>query len=392
MSGAGIAQRRLEAQRLVGEPLPTAADAVRRLVAVQSQDYAGAKWALAQRTTGVTDAELDRQFDAGAFLRLHAVRPTWHFVAQEDLRWLLALTGPRVHQASAYQYRQLEIDRPLARRAADVYERVLAGGLAMTKDELGVHLNAAGIPADGLRLLYLILHAEAEAIVCSGPRRNGKHTHALVEERAAPAPARTREEALAELAGRYVAGHGPAQDIDLAWWSGLTLADARRGLATASPALEQETIDGRTFWSSDDDGGVCQAGRSATRATTVNLLPNYDELLVAFRDRREGLDPALPPPARIADEILSHGIVRDGLLVGRWWRTVENGVVTLRLDRRIPLTSVEESLLGAAVERYAAFLGRPATVAPVLSSASPSGRFGLADSPGRDSSVGRARD
>jgi hypothetical protein len=110
LSGEGIAGRRLEAQRLAGEPLRTAADVVRHLVAVQSQDYPGAKWALAQRMAMTTEAELDVAFDAGSFFRIHVLRPTWHFVAPEDLRWLTALTGPRVHQASAFQYRLLEID------------------------------------------------------------------------------------------------------------------------------------------------------------------------------------------------------------------------------------------------------------------------------------------
>ncbi|HYK94504.1 MAG TPA: winged helix DNA-binding domain-containing protein [Candidatus Dormibacteraeota bacterium] len=361
MTAEGIALRRLAAQRLVGQPLASAPEVVRHLVAVQSQDYAAAKWGLAQRMVGATDADLDRLFDTGAFFRLHAVRPTWHFVAPEDLRWVLALTGPRVHQASAHQYRQVEIHRPLARRAADVYERVLAGGLAMTKEELGRHLDEAGIPASGLRLIYLLLHAEAEAILCSGPRRNGKQTLALVEERVPPAPTRTRDEALAELARRYVAGHGPAQAADLAWWSGLTLADARRGLATASPALDRETIEGRTFWFADGDTGRA-AGRAGEPARTIHLLPNYDELLVAFRDRSDGLDPALPSPARAADEILSHSIVRDGKVVGRWRRTVDNGTVRVGLDRRAPLDAEAESLLASAVERYAAFLGRPVAV------------------------------
>jgi hypothetical protein len=364
LTGEEIARRRLRTQRLVGEPLATAADAVRHLVGVQAQDYPAAKWAVAQRVSGATDAGLDALFDAGAFLRLHVMRPTWHFVAPEDLRWLLALTGPRVQQASAYQYRQLGIDRPLARRAADVYERVLAGGLAMTKEELGRHLTEAGIAASGLRLTYLVGHAEAEAILCSGPRRNGKHTHALVEERAAPAPSRSRDEAIAELARRYVTSHGPAQDIDLAWWSGLTLADARRGLATASPALDHETIDGRTFWFAGDAGGGLEPASGAARAApTVHLLPNYDELLVAFRDRSDALDPGLPAPARVADEILSHAIVRDGRVVGRWRRTVGDVAATVGLDRRVQLTDEEERSLEAAVDRYAAFLGRPVSVA-----------------------------
>ncbi|HEY4226868.1 MAG TPA: crosslink repair DNA glycosylase YcaQ family protein, partial [Candidatus Limnocylindrales bacterium] len=153
-----------------------------------------------------------------------------------------------------------------------------------------------------------------------------------------------------------------------------------------SPTLNREVVDGRTFWE--------MPGRAPLDAPrpTVHLLPNYDELLVAFRDRSDGLDPALPAAARTADEILSHCIVRDGLVIGRWQRTLDGGAATVRLDRRVPLNADEERLLMEAIERYAAYLGRQVTVTPVLSSATPSGRFGLADSPGRDSSVGRARD
>ena len=355
-----IAQRRLRAQHLVGEPLASGADVVRHMVAVQSQDYIGAKWALAQRMASTTDAELDAAFDAGAFLRIHVLRPTWHFVAPEDLRWLTKLTGPRVHQASAFQYRSLGIDDALARRAADVFERVLAGGRAMTRAELGEELRAAGFDATGLRLTYLVSRAEVEAILCSGRRQAGRQTYALVDERVPPTRDRTRDEALAELAGRYIAGHGPAQAIDLAWWSGLTLAEARRGLEAASPALDLEPIDGRTFWvapgSTTGPAPAHAADRIAGR--TVNLLPNYDELLVAFRDRADGLDPRLPAPARVAQEILDHVIVRDGLVVGRWRRPPPSGR-EVRLDPLVSLGSTEGRLLAGAVERYRAFLGRP---------------------------------
>src|SRR5207237_7065713 len=112
-----IAARRLAAQRLVGQPLLTPTDAVHHLLAVQSQDYSNAKWAVAQRVVAATDTDLDRAFDAGDLVRTHVLRPTWHFVAPGDLRWLLGLTAPRVHKANAYQYRLLEIDGALAARS-----------------------------------------------------------------------------------------------------------------------------------------------------------------------------------------------------------------------------------------------------------------------------------
>src|SRR4029079_14989486 len=116
-----IAARRLAAQRLIGPPLATPGDVVRPLLAVQSQDYPNAKWALAQRSAGApAETDIDRAFDAGEFVRTHVMRPTWHFVAAGDLRWLLDLTAPRVRQASACQYRILEIDQVLTRKSAAV--------------------------------------------------------------------------------------------------------------------------------------------------------------------------------------------------------------------------------------------------------------------------------
>jgi hypothetical protein len=321
---------------------------------VQSQDYHGAKWALGQRVTGSTDEDIDALFDAGEIIRTHVLRPTWHFVVPEDLRWLQALTSPRIHQASGYQYRLQEIDAVLAGKAAAVFERVLAGGHARTREELGEALGEAGIAAAGLRQTYLVMHAELEGIICSGPRRGRRQTYALVAERVPPAPVPSRDEALAELARRYMEGHGPAQAIDLAWWSGLTLRDARAALDSATPPLVREAVGGRTFFAS--------SGSTATPtlpSPVVHLLPNYDELLIAFRDRSDAMDPQLPPPARVAAEILNHVIVRDGLGVGGWRRTDAGRSTRVALNPLVPLDATERAALASAVERLSIFLGRP---------------------------------
>jgi hypothetical protein len=325
---------------------------------VQSQDYPNAKWAVGQRLVGAraTNAELDRAFDAGEIIRTHVLRPTWHFVAPEDLRWLLALTGPRVHQASGYQYRLLEIDAALAARGRTVFENALRGGVALTRDELGARMIEAGIEAKGLRLAYLVGHAELEAVICSGPRRGKRQTYALVEERIPPARARTRDEALAELARRYVEGHGPAQVADLAWWSGLTLKDARVALESATPPLVREADGERTFWASPTQPVA------RLSSPVVHLLPNYDELLISFRDRTDAMDPALPPPARVAQVVLAHIVVRDALVVGGYRRRDEKSVTTLSIDRLIELDSAEIAGVRTAANRLATFLARPVEV------------------------------
>ena len=322
---------------------------------MQSQDYPNAKWAVGQRLVGAraSEAELDRAFDAGEIIRTHVLRPTWHFVAPEDLRWLLALTAPRVHLASGYQYRLLEIDAALAARARAVIEKALRGGVALTRDELGARMIEAGIEAKGLRLAYLVGHAELEAVICSGPRRGKRQTYALVDERIPPARPRTRDEALAELARRYVEGHGAAQVADLAWWSGLTRADARMALESATPPLVRERHGDRTFWWSP------MQPVPRFRPPVVHLLPNYDELLIAFRDRTDAMDPALPPPARVAQVVLAHIVVRDGLAVAGYRRRDEKATTMVSIDQLVELDSAEKAGVRAAVDRFAAFLGRP---------------------------------
>jgi hypothetical protein len=225
--------------------------------------------------------------------------------------------------------------------------------VALTRDELGERMIEAGIEAKGLRLAYLVGHAELEAVICSGPRRGKRQTYALVDERIPPARPRTRDEALAELARRYVEGHGPAQVADLAWWSGLTRADARIALESATPPLVRERHGDRTFWSSP------MQPVPRFRPPVVHLLPNYDELLIAFRDRTDAMDPALPPPARVAQVVLAHIVVRDGLGVAGYRRRDEKSTTMVSIDQLVELDSAEKAGVRAAADRFEAFLGRP---------------------------------
>ena len=288
------------------------------------------------------------------------MRPTWHFVAPEDLRWLLALTAPRVRRASAYQMRLLEIDGALLARSRRVIEDALRGGASLTRDELGSRLREAGIEATGVRLGYLIIDAELEGVVCSGPRRGKRKTYALLEERLPPARPRSRDESLAEIARRYVEGHGPAQVADLAWWSGLTVADARRALEAATPTLVREPVGERTFWAAASEAASKPPPRNDPPA--VHLLPNYDELLVAFRDRSDGFDPLLPAALRVAQVILGHVVVRDGLVVGTFRRRDERASTALDVDLAVPLDEREREALRGAIGRFERFFGRPVEV------------------------------
>ncbi len=358
-----IATRRLRAQRLLGDPFPSPVDAVRWLGAVQSQDYGGAKWALAQRTAGATDAALDRLIDEGAILRTHLMRPTWHFVLPEDIRWLLELTSTRLLGGLAGRYRQLELDARTRARAVELFSAALSGGRFLTRAQLGDVLRAGGISPEGQRLPHLLGIAEVEGVIVSGPRRGKQFTYALLDERAPAAGRLERDEALAELTRRYFRSHGPAQIRDLGWWSGLTAADIKRGLAAVGTDLEHQAIDGKDYWFDPR----CAADRKPP--LTAHLLPNFDEFTVAYRDRDAVIHPDLRfDPSFFAyyreaapqGGILSNVVTIGGLVRGSWRRRLASKVVEVEVRLLAPLDAAEMAGVERAAQRLGRFLERPA--------------------------------
>ena len=238
MINLDIAHRRLHNQHITRRTLETPQALVEWLGAVQAQDFAAAKWALGLRLQGVTDDDIEQAFTDGAILRTHVMRPTWHFVSPADIRWLLALTAPRVHAASAYSNRKLELDDAMFRCTHAVLANALQGGKQLTRDELASALQQAGIVTEGeQRVTHIMMRAELDGIICSGARRGKQFTYALLAERAPQARSLARDEALAELTMRYLMSHGPATIQDFVWWSGLTVADARAGLAMVTSYL-----------------------------------------------------------------------------------------------------------------------------------------------------------
>lgn len=349
MTNLKIAQQRLYNQHLTRAGFETPGEVVKWFGAVQAQEYALAKWALGLRLQQATDEAIEQAFTEGAILRTHIMRPTWHFVTAADIRWIQALTAPRVNVVNGSMYRQLELDERLFLRSNEVMVKALEGGKQLTRSELGLALEQAGIIATGIRLGYLIHRAELEAIVCSGARRGKQFTYALVAERAPQAKTLARDEALAELTRRYFMSHSPAQAQDFSWWSGLTVAEVKEGLEMVKQELVQEVIEGRTYWFSP----------ATTPASLVSpkayLLPAYDEYTVAYKDRRAVLEPALAESKKM--DILNPAIVIDGQVVGTWKRSLEKEIVTIKPNLFNPLGPAETQALAEAVQRYETFLG-----------------------------------
>ncbi len=359
MNQNDIAHARLANQRLTETTFTTAAEVVAWLVAVQAQDYAAARWALGQRLPPTTDAAIERAFNEGLILRTHVLRPTWHFVTPDDIRPLLALTAPRVHQANGSMYRQLGLDAATLSRGAEVIARALGGGRALTRDELKIALDGAGIAAGGADragqwLAYVVMYAELEGLIVSGPRRGKQFTYMLLDERAPGGRTVARDEALVEVARRFFLSHGPATAADFANWSGLTLSEARQGLDAVAGQLNSETVEGQTYWFAD-------APRPPRAPSpTAHLLSIYDEYTIGYKDRRAIV--SAEDGARLATmgNALQNVIVMDGRVVGTWRRTVSNTAALVETRPFRPFSDTEEAAIDAAIERYGVFLELPA--------------------------------
>jgi hypothetical protein len=357
MDDDGLIRWRLASHRLTGPGLaPTAegaADAVRWLGAVQSQDHEPALWSLAQRAPGASLAELARAFDEGAFVRTHVLRPTWHFVPPEDLRALLVLTGPRVAAGCAARWRELDLPAVLRARATDVMAAAIAERGPLTRPQLKDVLESAGVSAAGQRLPHLLLHAELEAVLVSGALRGRQHTWALVEDRVPPAPPFDREQTLRSLTLRYVRSHGPVTERDFAWWSGLTLREVRQGLELARPDVDVLEAGGRCYWY----GGEPPA--AAGDAPQVRLVQSYDEYLVAYSESRTLADPAGYAKQMPRGGMLTTALLVDGRLAGRWRRSLAGGRADVEVTAFAPVSAAERDAIEAEAQRFATFLDLP---------------------------------
>jgi hypothetical protein len=360
-----LVRERLRNQKLLQSEFRKADEAVAWLGAVQSQEYAGAKWALGQRATGLTDPDIEDAFNRGTILRTHVLRPTWHFVARADIKWLLELSGPRVHAVSAHYYRTMELNE-LFSRSRKVFERALAGGKHLTRSELARALEKAGIHAKGPRLAYLVMHSELNAVICSGPRLGKQFTYALFDERAPNARSLSRDEALAELTRRYFNSHGPATLRDYVWWSGLTVREARAGLEMIKPKLVQEAMDGLVYWFPPSTSPTRRA------RSTVHLLPVYDEHLIAYKDRDIVLDESCPRVPWFLGAEFPNQLVINGRITGAWRRTLDANGVHIEVTPFRPLERIERRGLEGAAERHRQFMNAPVTL--TCSPASKSGR------------------
>lgn len=347
-----IAQRRLVNQQIVSATLNTASELVQWLGAVQAQEYAQAKWGLGLRLPHLTDPDVEKDFASGKILRTHLLRPTWHFVAAQDIRWLLMLTAPRVSAVNAYMYRQLELDSAVFKRSSKILVKTLRGGKQLTRDAINEEFGKNKIKAAGHRLSYIMMYAELAGLICSGARQGNQFTYCLLEERVPAAPSKTRDEALAELAKRYFTSRGPATVKDFSTWSGLAMAECRKGVEMNGSYLKKELIEGDHYYFADNNV------LNKKLIPSIHLLPVYDEFIMGYKDRSAIFDfrNSVKPASKFSYDCT---IVSGGQVIGTWRRVIKQKAMHVEFEFFKPLDKDGRKVFQRTLNRLEQFTNMP---------------------------------
>jgi hypothetical protein len=356
-----VARRRLFHQRLARPDITTPGEVVRWFGAVQAQEYLHSLYAVGLRMPSSTEQRIEQAIADKQIVRTWPMRGTIHYIPAEDTRWMVKLLaqrpGGRQDSAAVSVYRRAGLTAAIFARAGDVLTKALQGGKLLTRKELYATLEAAGINTAGeQRGLHILGYWARAGLLCLGPRRGKQPTYTLLDEWIPHARALEGDEALATLARRYFTSHGPATEYDFAWWTGLTITEARHGLSLVERDLARDTIAGRTYWLSPAEPAL-----PAAAGHGVYLLPPYDEFTVAYKQRDDLRDPAFPDDPFA---ILGPVIVVDGRVAGTWKRTLTKDAAILTVTLYTPLGSQQRAALAEAVARYGAFVGLPAIIAP----------------------------
>lgn len=357
MTSMDIARLRLHNQYISRATFEKPAEVVAWLGAVQAQDYLGALWAIGLRLRRAAEAEIESALASKKIIRTWPMRRTLHFVAAEDVRWMLKLLTPRIVAASALRSQRVGLDEATFARSKELFTRALEGGRQLTRSAMYEVLERANIPTTNYRGLHILCRLAQEGTLCFGAREGKQQTFALLDECVPGARTLEHEEALAELARRYFTSHGPATLQDFVWWSGLRTTEARAALEMVQSQFIQETIGGQTYWLSAFLPGAKDA------PPTAYLLPPFDEYMVAYRDRSAVLNPLYTKRVNTGNGVFSPVIVLDGQVAGTWKRTLKKNSVVIATSYFKKVNKAETRAVAAAAARYGEFLGAPVIVA-----------------------------
>lgn len=341
---------RQRSQQLTNPAFDNPKDLVAWMGAMQGQDFTMCKWAVGIRLKSPAIDKVEEALRKGEILRTHILRPTWHLVTPEDIRWMIMLTGKRIKSSWGSMDKALEIDEKLLLKCNRLLEKMLEGNKHLAKKEIMLELEKAGIKTNEPRINRITLAAEADGILCSGAEKDKKHTYALLEERVLPAKELHKEEALAKLAKMYFQSHSPAGLNDFVWWSGLSITEARQAITLIASELITDKFDSQDLYAHQSYNNHYECD------DIIHLMPPYDEYLISYKNRTDVLDLDHHPKAFNNYGIFYPVVLYNGKIVGNWKKSVKKNEVNIETSFFDKKQKVSKKLLKKAEDRYRDFL------------------------------------
>lgn len=341
---------RLHSQQLINPVFNNPKDLVSWMGGIQAQDYTMSKWAIGIRLKAGNLQTVNEALAKGDILRIHVMRPTWHYVAAEDIRWMLKLSSRRIITAndSFAKSRGQDISVDIYNKANRLLEKALAGHNHLTKQEIDNIFKEGGLETNERLSNRFLIHAEAEGLICSGADKNNKITFALLDERVPPIQELHKEEALAILARKYFRSHSPASLKDFVWWSGLSVTEARQGIA----AIEQELLTDHFL---AQKLYVHQSYKEKKTTDILHILPPYDEYLISYKDRTDVLNKEYQHKAFNSFGIFRPVILYNGQIVGNWNKVIQKQTTHIEMNWFKKNTKIKKELLSLAERKYLTF-------------------------------------
>lgn len=314
---------RMLSQGLAGSGFEEPAQAVEWMGAIQAQDIRAVKWAVGLRMREPSLEAVRQALDTGRILRLHVMRPTWHYIPAKDVKWMTALSSKSMFASILSWAKQYGVREEDYRKNKPHVEATL-DGRHLTAQEITAQLNAQGLRIDESAVKLCLSLAEAEGTICSGAEKAGKHTYALTCQRVPDAVGLPREEALAELARRYFRGHGPATQEDFVWWSGLGVRDARNAVASLGQEIHTERYNDREMMVHASSPGLTEDADPDSQGI-LRFLPPFDEYLISYKNRLDCIREAHTRHAYNNFGIFQPVILHNGRITGNWRKGPKKG-------------------------------------------------------------------
>lgn len=316
-----ISVGRLKSQKISETEFKNPREIVSWMGAMQAQDYHMSKYAIGVRLLEPAEEKVESAIDKSEIIRIHVLRPTWHFIAADDIYWMLDLSATRIKSSLKTRHKELELTETIIIKTQSILLEKLSNGFSLTRDEIAQEFALAKIRTDENRLSHILFRSEMDGMICSGPLKEKKITYSLLRERVPHKKDLTRDEALAELAKRYFISRCPATTEDFMWWSNLSITDVRKATDYIKPGFSREATDSGTYLIPDAFSG------GLSNDSEVHLLPAYDEYLISYRDRSSSLAAINNKKTVSNNGIFFPIIVVNGKVEGIWKRSIQKNKV-----------------------------------------------------------------